>query len=251
MRWISLSARCWCSSVSLWAPCSCSSRSAVVVAAVMRARTGTVLMNRPTIESAPATSAGRPETVVPKATSWWPVSHISSRAKAPCSTVLTVVWCERASSPSARVVSSGTRTDATPRRPSPNRSGGPTNVGASKPASTSRQAARAAIQVTTGQPGDKPAIRHRRSQPLPVIAGEYFSEQDRHRPAIEHDVVIGQHQPVPICCGTDQRRPERPAGRPDRRPRRAPQRTPAGSAHRHQRRRPARHSATPPRDQPR
>ena len=40
--------------------CSWSSRSAVVVAAVTLARTGTVLINRPTIESAPKTSAGRP-----------------------------------------------------------------------------------------------------------------------------------------------------------------------------------------------
>jgi len=40
----------------------------VVVAAVMRPRTGTVLINRPTIDSAPTTSAGRPETAVPKAT---------------------------------------------------------------------------------------------------------------------------------------------------------------------------------------
>ena len=76
----------------------------MVVAGVMRARTGTVLINRPTIDSAPTTSAGRPETTVPKATSWWPVSEVSSNAQAPCSTVLTVVWCERASLPSARVV---------------------------------------------------------------------------------------------------------------------------------------------------
>ena len=47
----------------------------MVVAAVMVARTGTVLINRPTIDSAPATSAGRPETAVPKATSCWPVSQ--------------------------------------------------------------------------------------------------------------------------------------------------------------------------------
>ena len=66
---MSRSARCWCSSVRLWALCSCSSRSAVVVAGVMLARTGTVLINRPTIESAPATSAALPETVTPKATS--------------------------------------------------------------------------------------------------------------------------------------------------------------------------------------
>ena len=55
------------------------------------ARTGTVLISNPTIESAPNTSAGRPETVVPKATSRWPVIAISSWTKAPCNTVLTVV----------------------------------------------------------------------------------------------------------------------------------------------------------------
>ena len=85
----------------------------------MCARTGTVLINRPTIDSAPATSAGRPETAVPKATSCWPVSHISSCAQAPCSTVLTVVWCERASSLTARVVSLGhpKRCNASPPQP--------------------------------------------------------------------------------------------------------------------------------------
>ena len=58
--------------------------------------------------SAPGTSAGRPETAAPKATSCWPVSQHNSCAQAACSTVLTVVWCERASSPTARVVCSGT-----------------------------------------------------------------------------------------------------------------------------------------------
>ena len=41
----------------------------MVVAGVICARTGTVLINSPTIESAPATSLGRPETAVPKTTS--------------------------------------------------------------------------------------------------------------------------------------------------------------------------------------
>ena len=49
-------------------------------AAVTLARTGTVVISRPTIESTPATSAGRPETTAPKATSRCPVSHISSCA---------------------------------------------------------------------------------------------------------------------------------------------------------------------------
>ncbi len=55
------------------------------------ARTGTVLISRPTIDSAPGTSVGRPDTAVPKATSSWPVSHISSWAQPTCNTVLTVV----------------------------------------------------------------------------------------------------------------------------------------------------------------
>ncbi len=91
----------------------------MVVAGVMVARTGTVLISRPTIDSAPVTSADRPETATPKATSWWPVSHISSCAQAPCSTVLTVVWQLRASSLMARVVSAGIRNDSVPRRPGP------------------------------------------------------------------------------------------------------------------------------------
>ncbi|SHV89775.1 Uncharacterised protein [Mycobacteroides abscessus subsp. abscessus] len=55
--------------VSLWALCSCPNSSAIVVEAVARARTGTVLISSPTIESDPASSAGRPETAVPNATS--------------------------------------------------------------------------------------------------------------------------------------------------------------------------------------
>ena len=137
-------------------------------------------------------------------------------------------------------------------RPSPNRSGGPTRVGVSKPANTSRQAAWAASRSRPASQVTNLRYGAGRGQPLPVIAGEYLPQQDRQRPAIEHDVVIGQHKPVPICCGADQRRPKRPAGRPDRRPRRVRRRTPAGSAHRHRRRRrrPARHTARAPRDRP-
>ena len=57
-----------------------------LVAAVRVARTGTVLINSPTIDSAPARSAGRPETAVPNTTSCCPVSWHSSCAKAPCTT---------------------------------------------------------------------------------------------------------------------------------------------------------------------
>ncbi len=40
----------------------------------MLARTGTVLISRPIIESAPGRSTGRPDTAVPKTTSRCPVS---------------------------------------------------------------------------------------------------------------------------------------------------------------------------------
>ena len=64
------------------------------------------------------------------------------------------------------------------------------------------------IAVLVGEPGQIAAIRRGRGQPLPVVAGEDFLQQDRQRPAIDHDVVQGQHEPVPIRRGADQRRPE-------------------------------------------
>ena len=64
------------------------------------------------------------------------------------------------------------------------------------------------IEITIGQPADKPAIRHRRRQPLPVIGGKQFPQQDRQRPAIEHDVMISQHKPMLVVCDPNQRRPK-------------------------------------------
>ncbi|SHV14005.1 Uncharacterised protein [Mycobacteroides abscessus subsp. abscessus] len=58
--------------------------------------------------------------------------------------MLTVVRHERASSPSAWVVSADTSKDSTPLRPNTIRPGGPTSVGVSKPSKTLPQADRAA-----------------------------------------------------------------------------------------------------------
>src|SRR5271167_4593326 len=116
----------------------------MVVSAVNVARTGTVLISRPTIDSAPTTSAGRPDTAVPKATSWRPVNQHNIWAQAACNTVLTVVWHDRANSPSAALVSAGTVKDATSRRPSRSRPASATRAGVSNPANTSPQAASAA-----------------------------------------------------------------------------------------------------------
>ena len=43
---------------------------------------------------------------------------------------------------------------------------------------------------------------------MPVVAGKYLPQQDRQRPAIHHDVVIGEHKPVPVFAGADQRHPK-------------------------------------------
>ena len=64
------------------------------------------------------------------------------------------------------------------------------------------------IEVSLGQPGDEPTIRRRRGQLLPLVAGEDLLHQDRQRPAIEHDVVKSQHNPVPVFGGADHRHPE-------------------------------------------
>ncbi|SKV48663.1 Uncharacterised protein [Mycobacteroides abscessus subsp. abscessus] len=130
--------------MSLCLPCNCPNNSAVVVAAPIVARTGTVLISKPTIDSAPSTSAGRPETVVPNATSPCPHNELSSNAHAPCNTTLTVVCCERASFVNARVVRRGTRNRSTLRRPNCSFCGGPRSVGASNPAIALRHACWAA-----------------------------------------------------------------------------------------------------------
>ena len=41
-------------------------------------------------------------------------------------------------------------------------------------------------------------------KPLAAVAGEDLPEQDRHRPAVDHDVVVGEHEPMPVGlrCGS-------------------------------------------------
>ena len=70
------------------------------------------------------------------------------------------------------------------------------------------QAARAASRSRPASQVTNRRYGTGRGQPLPVITGEDLPQQDRQRPAIHHNVVIGQHKPVPIRCGADQRRPK-------------------------------------------
>ncbi|GBE68127.1 hypothetical protein MFM001_45890 [Mycobacterium sp. MFM001] len=64
------------------------------------------------------------------------------------------------------------------------------------------------IDVALGQPGHEAAIRPGGGQAIAAIARKQFVQQDRQRPAIEHDVVIGQHQPVSVVGYADESRSE-------------------------------------------
>ena len=108
-------------------------------------RSGSVLMNSPTMPSMPAISGGRPATVTPNTTSSRPLSRPSRIAHAAWIKVFSVSPCSRACRVSAAV--SGSLSDsvicsgATGTRPG---SCGAKRVGSSSPAKAARQAASAA-----------------------------------------------------------------------------------------------------------
>ncbi|SIC53166.1 Uncharacterised protein [Mycobacteroides abscessus subsp. abscessus] len=61
--------------------------------------------------------------------------------------------------------------------------------------------------IAFGKPGDKAAIRGRRSQPLSTQTREDLLYEDRHRPTVEHDVMGRQYEAVLLISGADERRP--------------------------------------------
>src|SRR6185295_8705466 len=71
---------------------ACNSRSHSTTRSCPRTltRTGSVLMNNPSIPSTPRNSAGRPDTTVPKTTSSAPLYRLSSNPHAPCTIVFSV-----------------------------------------------------------------------------------------------------------------------------------------------------------------
>ena len=118
----------------------------------------------------PGRSTERPDTAVPKATSRWPVNEVSSCAQAACSTVLIVVRCERASSVTARVTCSGTRNDATSRRPAAAGRGHQCRgLEALEDLAPGRLGD---VAVLACEPGHEAAVSDRGGQPLAVVAGE-------------------------------------------------------------------------------
>ncbi|KLL96097.1 hypothetical protein NJ76_19260 [Rhodococcus sp. IITR03] len=103
-------------------------------------RTGTVLMNNPTIASMPGICGGRPETVAPNTTSVRPVSAPSTTPQAVCTRVLTVtpravaVSCSRTDRPVSRSRSRSSEIPAVV----PGRCCGASRVGSSTPARARR-----------------------------------------------------------------------------------------------------------------
>ena len=100
------------------------------------------------------------------------------------------------------------RRNESPAAPATIRSFGPTRVGVSKSTNVSRQAARAASESRSASHVDEAAVGDCRGQSLPGVGGEDLPHQDRQRPAVHQDVMEGQQQPVPLRCDADQRHPE-------------------------------------------
>ncbi len=109
-RWISVRPRWSWSSDAARPAWICSNSALSEAAGSSRTRTGTVLMSMPIIESAPASSAGRPLTVEPNTTSSRPVSEPTRMAQIPWHTVLSRTWLLRAYAVSSAVVSDGSST---------------------------------------------------------------------------------------------------------------------------------------------
>ncbi len=54
------------------------------------------------------------------------------------------------------------------------------------------------------EPGDEPTIWRGRGQPSISEACKDLLQQDRHRPAVEHDVVSGEYESVLVVSDTNQ-----------------------------------------------
>ena len=177
-----------------------------------RIRSGSVLMNSPTICSMPAISGGRPATVTPNTTSSRPLSRPSSIPHAAWIRVLSVSPCRRpcCAQPRGQGLAQQMR-DLLGR----NR----------RPGAIRRRKPRALVQpgqcvlpgrqrgsaILGGDPRQiVPVRRHPRQRahvPLLRIEREQLPHQHRHRPAVHQQVMVGQHQPVLIGRQPDQRKP--------------------------------------------
>src|SRR5690349_18323109 len=63
--------------------------------------------------------------------------------------------------------------------------------------------------VLLSQPADEPSVIDRRRQTCTEVAGKYLLQQDGLRPAVEHDVMIREDEPVLVFSRPQKSRPER------------------------------------------
>ncbi len=147
-RWMRCSPKWWWSSSAVWRSWRLRSTWASVSLGAYSARMGRELTNRPTIWSTPGTSAGRPETVVPKMTSRFPVSCPSISAQTPWTSVPMDTPSSAARFFRARASSNGSGTSTWPTRASSPPSAGvseASRVGSPTPSISLAQAAAAAL----------------------------------------------------------------------------------------------------------
>ena len=177
-----------------------------------RIRSGSVLMNSPTICSMPAISGGRPATVTPNTTSSRPLSRPSSIPHAAWIRVLSVSPCRRPCSLSRvvkRLAQQMRDLLGRDRRPGAIRRRKPRALvqpGQCLPPGRQRGSA-----ILAGDPRQiVPVRRHPRQRariPVLRIEREQLPHQHRHRPAVHQQVMVGQHQPMLIGRQPDQRKP--------------------------------------------
>ena len=174
----------------------------------MPTRVGMVLMNMPTMDSTPGSSAGRPETVVPNTTSRSPLYLDSNSAQAPCTTVFTVNPCRlavrRSRSDSSAANAIRTSSDDSARCASAGCRSYGNGVGVSNPASTRRQYASASprscprSQRRYSRNGRRVTSAGARSVHDGRVLLAHLGEHLGQAPAVQDDVVRGPQQQDPI-----------------------------------------------------
>ena len=191
--WISARPRCWCAISRDWLLLRLPQQIAAAAApAAACSRSGSVLMNSPTMLSMPATSAGRPATVTPNTTSSRPLrrpSRIAPRrlqqrvqrhplpARLPRSAPRSA--SRRATARSARGATAAARPRAARRQHA---------CASSSPASASRQAATAPLAVLPRKERQIVAVRRHPRQRRRIAAAA-------HRAASSSRTSTGADQP--------------------------------------------------------
>ena len=165
-----------------------------------RIRSGSVLMNSPTMCSTPASSAGRPATVTPNTTSSRPLSRPSSMPHAVCSTVF-----ERHRLLARRAIE---RRAQRRHRATARSARAPPRLTARRPRRQPRALLEPGQRLPPGRQPRRAVLprhereivavrrhpRQRRRAAAPRIGLEQLPHQDRRRPAVHQQVMVADQQ---------------------------------------------------------